>query len=380
MKKFLILSYYFPPYGIPVGYLRIYKIAKFLKDRGNDVLIFSNKGEIRIDTNIGDEFNVIWIENEPIKKELKKFKLFNYIGWPDRRISFFLRGYKKFKSILKKFNPDYTIISVPPFSTLLFSIFIPKNKLIVDFRDIWSYDSLELIKSPIQKYLTEFFENYVIKKSKFCITLNNLAKQYLEKKHKLNKIIVIPHFWDSSIKIEQKSLNSSFLTIGYFGTIDRRQGLEKVLKAISELNIKIKVLLYGVDTDETINKLLKFPFVEYKGPIPFERIPKIYVDILLVCLDRIKGYEIISKRKSKELLALRKPILAVIPNDGIMYKEFLEIGDIYLADIDNINEIKMKILEIFNDWKEGKLKVPKNIEIYKDELVLEKLYKSIFEV
>ncbi|MEO0178322.1 MAG: glycosyltransferase [candidate division WOR-3 bacterium] len=378
MKKFLIVSYYFPPYGIPVGYLRIYKIAKFLKDKGHNVLIFSNKGEIKIDTKIGDEFNVIWIENEPIKEEIKKkFKILNYLGWPDRRISFFLKGYKKFRDVIKNFNPDYVIISAPPFSVLLYSIFIPKNKLIVDFRDIWSYDSLELIKSPIQRILTEAFESYVIKKSKFCIVLNELAKNYLEKKYKVNKIFVIPHFWDSSIKIEQNIQPNSILTIGYFGTIDRRQGLKKVLKAIGDLNIKLKVLLYGVNTDETLNELLNYSFVEYKGAIPFEKIPQINVDVLLVCLDRIKGYKIVSTNKSKELLALRKPILAIIPSDGIMYKEFLEIEDVYLADIDNEDEIKKVLFELYQDWGNKKLKIPKNIEIYKDEVILEKLYKLI---
>ncbi len=363
---------------MPVGYLRIYKIAKFLKDKGNDVLIFANKGEIKIDTKIGDEFNVIWIENEPIKESIKKqFKLFEYIGWPDRRITFFLKGFKKFKRTIKQYNPDYVIITAPPFSTLLYSIIVPKNKLIVDFRDIWSYNTLELINTPIQKILTDFFEGYVIKKSKFSIVLNEPAKLYLEKKHKCNNLFVIPHFWDSSIKAEQKKPKNSILKLGYIGTIDRRQGLLKVLNAINKLKFKFKVIIYGIDIDGTLEKLLKFSFVEYNGPIAFEKIGQIDVDILLICLDRIRGYEILSTRKSKELLALRKPILAVIPKDGIMYKEFLDISGIYIADIDDENEIIESMTEIYNDWKNDKLKIPQNIDIYKDEFVLEKLYYEI---
>ncbi len=378
--KFLIVSYYFPPYGVPVGYLRIYKIAKFLKDKGNDVLIFANKGEIKIDTKVGDEFNVVWIENEPIKESVKKqFKLFEYIGWPDRRITFFLKGFKKFKRAIKQYHPDFVIISAPPFSTLLYSILVPKNKLIVDFRDVWSYNTLELIKTPIQRILTDLFERYVIKKSKLSIVLNKLAKQYLERKHKCTNLVVIPHFWNCSIKVEQKSAKDSIIRLVYIGTIDRRQGLLKVLSVINKLNFKLKVIIYGVDTDGTLDKLLKFPFVEYNGPIAFEKIGQIDADILLICLDRIKGYEIISTRKSKELLALRKPILAVIPKDGIMYKEFLDISGIYIADIDDENEIIKIILEVYKDWENDKLKIPQNIDIYRDDLVLEKLYEVIYE-
>lgn len=377
MKKILFVSYYFPPYGIPVGYLRLYKIAKYLKENGFDILIFSNKGENKINTKIGNEFNIVWIENEPIKEDFKKLGIVNYLAWPDRRISFFIKGYRKFKKVLKDFSPDYVFITAPPFSTLLFSIFVPKNKLIVDFRDIWSYDALELIKSPIQKFLTNFFENYVIKKSRFCIVLNSLAKEYLEKKHKTNKIAVIPQFYDSSIKVNSEIKKNEKLTIGYFGTIDRRQGLVKVLKEIEKLNLKIKVIIYGISTDETIKDIQKFNFVEYKGPIGFEEIPNIDVDVLLITLDRIKGYEIITKNKAKELLVLKKPMLAIVPKDGIMYREFLEIGNVYLADIDDNQEIKKTILKLYEDWKNERLLTPKNIENYKDSVILPKIMSLI---
>ncbi|MEO0224557.1 MAG: glycosyltransferase, partial [candidate division WOR-3 bacterium] len=381
MKKFLIVSYYFPPYGPPVGYLRIYKIAKLLKDKGNDVLIFSNKGEEKIETNLGKEFNVIWIENEPISKEIKdKFSFFKFIGWPDRRITFFFKGFKKFKNLINKYNPDYVIITSPPFSALLFSLLVPKDKLIVDFRDIWTYNDLGLINSPIQKFLSEKFEQYILKKAKKVIVLNKKAKEYLEKRYKTKNIYVLPHFWDSSIKIEQNVKKAHFLRIGHFGTIYKIQGLEKVFKSISPLfgKLNFKIYLYGFATDGTINEIIKFPFVEYKGKISFEKINDVEVDVFLVCLDRIKGYELISKNKSKELLVFKKPMLAIIPRDNVMYEEFLEIENIYLADIDDSNEIIEVFSKLYNDWENDRLLIPKNIEKYKDTNVFEKFYKELF--
>lgn len=380
MKKFLIVSYYFPPYGPPVGYLRIYKIAKFLKNKGNDVLIFSNKGEEKIETNLGNEFDIIWIENEPIDKRLKdNFKFLALIGWPDRRITFFLKGFKRFKNLIKSYNPDYVIITSPPFSTLLFSLFVSKDKLIVDFRDIWTYNDLGLINSPIQKFLSETFEHYILKKAKKVIVLNKKAKEYLEKKYKTTNIYVLPHVWDSSIKIEQNVKKAQFLRIGHFGTIYKIQGLEKVLKAINNLyeKLKFKIYLYGFAIDETINEIVKFPFVEYKGKIPFERIKDIEIDVFLICLDRIKGHELISTNKSKELLVFKKPIFAIIPKDNVMYEEFLEIGNIYLADIDNSSEIREVFLKLYYDWENDRLLIPKNVEKYKDINVFENLYKEL---
>jgi len=380
MKKFLIVSYYFPPYGVPVGYLRIYKIAKFLKDKGNDVLIFSNKGEEKTETNLGNEFNIIWIKNEPISKTVKdKLSFLKFIGWPDRRITFFLKGFNKFKKVLKEYNPDYVIITSPPFSTLLFSLFVHKDKLIVDLRDIWTYNDLGLINSPIQKFLSEFFENYILKKSKKVIVLNKKAKEYLENKYRTKNIYILPHVWDSSIKIEQNNRKEHFLRIGHFGTIHKIQGLEKFFKAISNLyeNLKFKIYLYGFIKDETINEIIKFPFVEYKGEIPFEKIKDINIDVFLICRNRIKGYELISSNKSKELLAFKKPMLAIIPKDSVMYEEFLEIGNIYIADIDDSNEIREIFFKLYYDWENDKLLIPKNIEKYKDINVFENFYKEL---
>ena len=60
-----------------------------------------------------------------------------------------------------------------------------------------------------------------------------------------------------------------------------------------------------------------------------------------------------------------------------MYEEFLEIGNIYLADIDDSNEIREVFLKLYNDWENNRLLIPKNIEKYKDINVFEKFYKEL---
>jgi hypothetical protein len=137
--------------------------------------------------------------------------------------------------------------------------------------------------------------------------------------------------------------------------------------------------LFGDGNNEYTNKILKWNFVIYEGFIPFEKVieKSSECDLLLISLDSFKGYEFITSSKEKELLALKKPIFAIVPKDNPMYEEFKIIKGVYLADINNQEDIRKTFTKIIKDWENGNLKEPQNIDIFKDEFILENFYKLI---
>ncbi len=358
MARILIVStYYLDDHPAP-AVLRVRGIERFLRERGHEVRVFHSK--------------------KPISSASRKSpSILRWIGWPDSHLPFVLKNVREYRRILDRFDPDVVYITSPPFSTLLFLPLTDKPAF-VEFRDVWSYDGiLKLYRTPVQRWLTDRYENYSLKKARRIITLNENQKKHLMKKHGIpeTRFTVIPHFYTPTDLEGCIPTPSSTIRVCYLGTADWMKGLEKVLPAMVRLSISpiVRGTVKGIDLKGT--KIL--PPLPHREAIEWACKN---CDILWISLDRFDGHHLITSSKSKSLLALEKPILATIPMDNPMAEHFRRIGGIYMADIDDARQIKNTLKTILEDWKRGRLMKPENPEIFRYDRVLtnlEELLKGI---
>jgi len=332
-------------------------MERFLRERGFDVRVLHGEGN-----NTGSAGG--------------RRSIFRWIGWPDSHIPFVLKNIKKLKSILREFDPHYIYITSPPFSTLLFLPFIRNRKVLVEFRDVWSYDEiLKLYRTPIQKALSRWYEGYSIRKAWKVVCTNENQCECLKRIHRENsgKFITIPHFYIPAETPHQSKGKKERLRICYAGTADWMKGLEKVIPLMKEFE-KIEVLIRGQVKDVEIHG------AEILPPLDYEETLKWIVeecDAVWISLDRFRGHHLITSSKSKALLSTGKPIFATVPHDNLMFRDFERIGGIYLSDIDDVEGIRRTLSQMVDDWKTGQLMRPENPEIFRYDVVLQELLNAM---
>ncbi len=355
--KFLVVSYYFPPNGPFTGYARAYEIAKFLKAEGHSVHVFTMWKPT-------DEFPHTFVENQTNLNLRKGKSWLKYIGWPDRHVGFFLKGFPKFKELMRTFAPDMVFMSVPPFSTALFSLILPKGSFVIDFRDVWSADNLQLYRTPLQRYLSLLFERYCINKSLFSTCTNENACRYLREKHSTDRVYTLEHFYE-----DQGCPDSSReLSICYLGSLENVYALEDVIPHLLERGFRVKLVGY-------IREKLKLEGVEYHPPMD---IPKLHAWVcrncsaLLVCLKPYRNHHLVLMNKSVYYLSFNKPILAYLPEKNPAYVLYRSLGNIYLSTYGNLEEFLENVENLKEDLLSGRAKYPPKPKMYSKESFLER--------
>ena len=358
MARILIVStYYLDSHPAP-AVLRVRGLERYLRERGHEVMVFHSSSPV-----------------SPASR--KSPSLLRWVGWPDSQLPFVLKNAIRYRSTLQQFSPDIVYITAPPFSTLLL-LPLTNRPAFVEFRDVWSYDRiLKLYRTPFQRWLTDAYEGYVLRKARRIITLNHNQKKYMMEKHGLSesRFTVLPHFY---IPVDLKGCTpvpSRVIRICYMGTADWMKGLEKVLPAMSRMG-EIRPIIRG-----------KVKNISPEGARILPPLPPMEAikwacrncDILWVSLDRFEGHHLITSSKSRSFLATGKPIMATIPMDNPMAEDFRKVGRIYMADIDDAGQIESMLMRILRDWKTGQLMRPENPEIFRYDVVLQELLNAMGE-
>jgi glycosyltransferase involved in cell wall biosynthesis len=363
MKKVLIITYYWPPSG-GAGVQRWLKFAKFLPEYGWQPVILTVDPEYASYPQ-RDESLLAEVDPGSLVYTTKSFELYNlyklisgkkevpYGGFANeskegllQKVSKFLRGnfllpdprkgwnkyaLKKAAELIRKFNIDTVVTTSPPHSTQLIGLKLKQKfniRWIADLRDPWTdiYYYNQFKHTALARKIDLNFEREVVENADLLITVSEDVKRLFTEKSKLpiaNKTVVIPNGYDEDdFRIKPQKPNGKKV-ITYTGTISETYDVSGLLKAIGNLDGKIR-------QDFLIRFVGKVPpvivqnfesagiSVELTGYVDHSKsIEYLFLsDLLMMVVPRVKNNRGIITGKFFEYLASGKPVLAIGPVDG----------------------------------------------------------------
>jgi glycosyltransferase involved in cell wall biosynthesis len=406
MKTVLIIVHDFPPVG-GGGVMRCLKFAKYLPSFGwKPIILTVDQKSTFNDQTLLDELpkNVEIIRTKSLSsvtleqkvrkslgesKELSKtkkngsnlFKVLQKINLiferlfflPDRRILWKYIALREAKKVINTKRIDAIITSGPPHSTHLIGLSLRRQysiPWIADFRDGWTsgpeWKSITLLHS----HLDFTMEKNVIKHADAILTATNPIKTYLTDKYfNSEKVYTLTNGFDpEDFETTQEAHQySNKCTIIHAGSLKRNRTGANLYKAITELkeeneinNNTFELLFYGrvVPSEMQLINLFKLSdLIKCVGFKTHKEMCKILrkADILLIITYTIEPHSnSVLTGKIFDYIAARRPVLAITP-EGVA-KDLVQgerIG--FVADPNNVEEIKKQLLYFFNLWRKKNL-------------------------
>ncbi|NPD90107.1 MAG: hypothetical protein HGN29_15460 [Asgard group archaeon] len=150
--KILLISYFFPP-STSVGGLRAYSFAKYFPEEGIEVVVLTSESELKDNKNLQKEYGLDeiyygkktklreWGYKTKILALLEMFKLDKIFFFPDVYFGWIKSAIKMGSKAINEQNPDYIVVTAPPFSSFLIAEKLSTKfdiPLILDYRDPWN--------------------------------------------------------------------------------------------------------------------------------------------------------------------------------------------------------------------------------------------------
>lgn len=398
MKKVLMIAYYFPPLG-GAGAQRTVRFVKYLpkfewiptvitvKDnryyQEDESLLNKIPKEVEVIRIRGFEFLNYY-------KQAKKFKLHKVISFfdkitaiPDSQTFWKNNVKRKLPRLInpRKFNLIYATYG--PGSNLLIGQWVKRYynlPFVIDFRDEWANNPH--IKSKIwlrvKKPIFAKLERHCIEASEKVICLNEVMRERFLSRYpneSKNKFVIIPNGYDKEDFRIKKELQDSFFNsdkfnIVYTGSFYGYRSPKKFFKSILELfqekpsyQEKLQIYLIGnVETSEVSDFIKKEPLKKIVKIIPYishnKLVQYLYnADLLLLIIGEMPGAEGVYTGKLFEYIAIGKPILAIIPPNGVAAQVIQETKSGFIADHSSIKDIKKTIEFLYYQWRKKKLTI-----------------------
>lgn len=402
--KVLIITYYWPPAG-GSGVQRWLKFVKYLQDFGIEPIVYTvdNADYPKEDTSLLKEVpKNITVLKQPIweptnllfwkKKKAGKAGISNvskggFLSFirgnffvPDPKI-FWVKPSVLFLQKYIEENKIDTIISTgPPHSMHLIAQKLhQKNniKWLADFRDPWSnlYYNKDFKQLSFAREKNLKLEKSILQSADCVLTVSNsLQKEFT--KFSNNVQVVTNGFDDEVQEIKTIKLDTKF-SISYIGLLPKQSNpkfLFKVLEEISKENLNFKKdleLNFIGDISEDIKEEIKRcslientifkGYVSHKKAIDYQNKSQ----VLLLLIPNVTNNKGILTGKLFEYLNAKRPILAIGPENGDISEILKNTNAGVIVDFNNSVKLKLEILELYQKYKKGVLKVDsKNIQMY----------------
>ncbi len=401
MKKVLMIAYYFPPIGGP-GVQRTLGYVRYLREFGWEPLILTVDKSTRC--NIKDESLLKEIP-EGIKIEQTSHK---YFPWgiravlhkiPDEFSGWLPFTYLKALEIMKKNNYDVIYTTGPPQTAHLIGYLLKKKTgkpLVVDFRDEWT-------QNPFSKYgffyrdINQWLEKKVLQSADAIISVSEGITKGLKTliNDEKNKFHTITNGYDGSdfSSYKPKETYSDKFKITYIGSFyggypSGSRYPHLFFKIIGELLKENKInkndlKIVKVGDMERIDPEIPEENIEHVGYVPHNEVFK-YLEntaVLLLVVQTKKGMELAYTGKIFEYINSKKPILALVPEEGVAADLIRKTNTGIVVNPDDVEGITKAILDLYNKWKNKDLKIEPNMDIIKeyDRKNLTKKLAQIFD-
>ncbi|MCL2064562.1 MAG: glycosyltransferase [Candidatus Cloacimonetes bacterium] len=420
MKRFLILTYYWPPCG-GVSVQRWLKLTKyFLNNNWLPTVLTTENGDypnidISLLKQVSEDIEVV--RTKPIsysriltkmlgkaeklpyaslqtsKKDtfLKRIIYFFRIQFvaPDARVVWNNQAFKTAENLIKTRKYDLVITTGPPHSTHLIGSKLKKKygiNWIADFRDPWSkiHYHQNVYRNKLIKFIDKNFESKALKSSSAVVAVSKHVAQTLG----IEKSIIIPNGFDPDDFLSKNYTKSNKFRIKFVGALfeERKEVLLKTLDWIDEYATKNKILniefsLIGAydQPQEFIQKRLTH--IEYNN-IPFVKHEKVVEEcvnseILILVILKSQHNEGILTYKLFEYIGSKSYVLGIGPSisDVKEILDQLEAGKLF--DYEDKIGFLDKFDNIYSKWQNGE-----NIKNLKDvtEFSIPKICSKYSEV
>ncbi len=417
MRNLLYIAYYFPPLG-GAGVQRTLKFVKYLPDFGwqpHILTVLPATGYI-LDTSLNKDVPygitvtqapdplrldkmAAWIANLPgvwaLLERLRTGKPGNpreyirslfrrYAEMPDAQSGWARQAYPIAKDLIRSQTFDAMISTSLPYSDHLLALKLKRDAnlpWLADFRDEWSQNPYLEHFTPYHPWQHRRLEMKVLFSADQVVSVSepitqNLCRPGMNplKFHTITNGYDGSDFDASLRAIENLNPNNAApFTITYVGSLYGMSTPLNLIRAIEGL-LDQGLLLPSEIRLRLIGRMGSFSFrkPEWKSvlettgymehTLAIQELMKAHILLLIIPNERGSGAY---TGKIFEYLATGKPILALVPTQGVAAQLITECQSGWIVDPDNVAEIQKNLQEIISRWKSNLLKIPYKTDIVK---------------
>jgi len=427
MKKLLIITYYWPPAGGP-GVQRWLKFVKYLPDFDIEPIVYcpENPSYPIIDESLlGEIPDNLKVSKQPIhepyrfanflsgskaskissgvipkkKNQSPIQQLMLYVRGnffiPDARKNWVKPSVAFLSEYISKHDIETVITTGPPHSLHLIGLQLKQNlnlNWLADFRDPWTtigyHNKLKLTKSSAKKH--QDLEREVLNAADRIIVTSNNTKLEFSKKTD-TPVEVITNGYDV-VNMSKPEKDQQF-SLAHIGSLLSERNPRMLWQALNELvtenvdfrqHLQLKLAgVVGQEVLDSINDHGLNPYLKNLGYLSHDdavRAQKSSQLLLLIEIDS-EDTKAIIPGKLFEYMVSGTPILAIGPQHSDVEKiiQKTNTGSYFLYQ--QKEDIKSKILFLFEEFKSGNLKVnPIGLQKYSRKALTETLANVISEI
>lgn len=409
MKTMLMIAYYFPPIA-GGGVQRTLKFAKYLSCFDwKPIILTAKEGydsyyDETLKNDISDETIIYRTATfDPvnwIRKKLKKtvdlrtvrakdvvveqgkvlrpswlLKMKEVVFIPDIQIGWLPFAVFKAWVVIRREKLDIIFSTSSPYTSHLIGFILKKisgKPWIADFRDPWSAN----IHGPqlsCRRRIDRLLEKLVLKSADRVITTTKPIADDFQKSNPLGHYSVITNGYDQTDFKDLSIANYSEpkFNMTYTGILYREsspkfflQGLADLMEEKPELREDIIVRFVGQfdkpGENYNFSYLKSLPLekqVELVSYVSHEESLRYAIssDVLLLFINDVPGAEVIMTGKIFEYLACKKPVMAMVPFNGVAAELIRDTSAGVVVPPQSVDEIKKTILSLYSKYIDGTL-------------------------
>jgi glycosyltransferase involved in cell wall biosynthesis len=406
MKKVLVIAYGFPPIA-GIGPIRSVKFAKYLPEFGWDPIVLTVEGgegfiydpsleamlleKVKIyrarswepfkttqAKRIADRLEKSGSRHRVVHQRIIALLKSSYFSLyvPDNKIGWLPFAVKLGKEIIECERIDLIFSTSPPPTNLLVGRSLKHycNKpLVIDYRDEWTTNRYRDISSnPLTSLINRHLERSVLSAVDAVVTatqpiVDNLQKARLLSPSTFHSTIMNGFDPDDYHKDCRPQKNSKF-SIVYTGSFyGKRQtphcflrAIKRLLQTHQDIRGKIQVFFVGNMHEKQIaliNELSLEDVVQVCGLVPYRLAIEyqLSADVLLLIVGKGQGSNVVSTGKIFDYFGAGKPILALVPTNGVASDLISGSCTGITVDPEDIEAISQAIFKLYTGWADGQV-------------------------
>ncbi len=394
--KVLFVSYYFPPLG-GIAAIRSMKYVKYMPEYDIEPIVLSVNPrfvrypkdyslikEIPKNTKI---YRSTSLDPNWLFKVLYGFKLVKLVDFlrkkvliPDPETSWIPSAKRAITRILRE-NPEIKIafITAGPFSALFLGKYLKKQHnlpYVCEFRDEWTNNPERInIRYPASSLRRELlWEAEVLMNSAGVVYLTRIMQQNFHLRYPFlvdRPEAVIPNGYDESdfegFSPPARQLKTDQFRIVYCGSFYDRRQPDPLWESICRLDAANKIDLNQICVDIYGNNTKKFVLGSFANHDNIKRIVHLHpflshresiyqmmkADVLLLYIAAGQNTNSILTGKIFDYIRTGKPILSLIPGQGLAADIVRKSNTGFVAEPDDPAQIDSVLLKLYEMWHDG---------------------------